>query len=163
MSEPKKKILELLAQGKITADEAYRMMKALDDDGPTRGNAGHDNTGHESKESRGPENKAKSKYLRVTITPQEGNQGEGFGPHHERPEKVNVRVPMSLIRAGIKMKSLIPPDAKGKINDALRDKGIDFDIDSIKNEDLEELIEALGDMEVDIEGKHGEKVKVYVE
>jgi dihydropteroate synthase len=70
---------------------------------------------------------------------------------------------MSLIRAGIKMKALIPPEAKDKINGALHDKGIDFDIDTMKNEDIEELIEALGDMEVDIEGRHGEKFKVYVE
>jgi hypothetical protein len=160
MSDTKKKILELLAQNKITADEAYRMMSALDGDSGGHDNTGRDNTGHENTGNKGPETKTRAKYLRVTITPHEGESGES---PHERTEKVNVRVPMSLIRAGIKMKSLIPPEARDKVNSALREKGIDFDIDSIKNEDIEELIAALGDMEVDIEGRHGEKVKVYVE
>ena len=160
MSDTKKKILELLAQSKITADEAYRMMSALDGDSVAHDNAGHDNTGHENTGNKGPEMKTKAKYLRVTITPYEGESGEG---HREHAEKVNVRVPMSLIRAGIKMKSLIPPEALDKANAALKDKGINFDVRSIKPEDLEELIEALGDMQVDVEGRHGEKVKVYVE
>ena len=83
--------------------------------------------------------------------------------HDKNVQKVNIRVPMSLIRAGIKMKSLIPPEAKDKVNNALKEKGINFDINSIKTEDIEELVEALGDMEIDVEGGHGEKVKVYVE
>ncbi|MFA5309979.1 MAG: hypothetical protein WC370_10945 [Dehalococcoidales bacterium] len=161
MSDTKKKILEMLAQNKISADEAYRLLNALNDDGNGTNNSGHDNRGHEDG-GPGMKVKTKAKYLRVSITPREGDEVEdACGRRHA--DKVNVRVPMSLIRAGIKMKSLIPPEAKDKINGALHEKGIDFDIDSIKNEDIEELIESLGDMEVDIEGKNGEKVKVYVE
>ena len=74
-----------------------------------------------------------------------------------------MRVPMSLIRAGLKLTSLIPPDALDKANSALREKGINFDVRNIKPEDLEELIEALGDMEIDVEGGRGEKVKVFAE
>jgi hypothetical protein len=50
-----------------------------------------------------------------------------------------------------------------KVNDALRDKGINFDVKSVKPEDIEELIGALGELEVDVESGHGEKVKVFVE
>ena len=146
MSENQKKILEMLAENKINTDEAYRLLNVLD-----AGEAG-------TESAPGPESgvKKQAKYLRVTINP-----GENAGPGHR--DRVNVRVPMSLIRAGIKLTSLIPPHAKDKIDGALRDKGIDFDINSIKKEDLEELIEALGDMEVDVESGHGEKVKVFVE
>jgi len=163
MSEPKKKILELLAQNKITADEAYRMMKALDEDEPGHGNTGHDNAGNEDTVSGGPQVKIKPKYLRVTVTPNPEEPQNGHPFHHDKVGKVNIRVPMSLIRAGIKMKSLIPPEARDKVNSALKEKGINFDMNNIKTEDIEELIEALGDMEVDFEGGHGEKVKVYVE
>jgi hypothetical protein len=98
----------------------------------------------------------KPKYLRVTVTPK-----EGADPKHA--DRVNVRVPMSLVRAGIKLTSLIPHDTTDKINDAFREKGINFDVRSIKQEDIEELVNALGELEVDVETGHGEKVKVFVE
>jgi hypothetical protein len=63
----------------------------------------------------------------------------------------------------IKLTALIPPQAFDKIDGALKDKGIQFDVRNFKKEDLEELIEALGDMEVDVESGHGEKIKVIVE
>ena len=49
------------------------------------------------------------------------------------------------------------------MNGALREKGIDFDVRNVKPEDIEELIEALSDLEVDVVSSEGEKVKVFVE
>jgi hypothetical protein len=150
MADSKKKILEMLEKKKINADEAYRLLSAVD-----AKEEGHDNKGHEDTVNRGPI--GTGKYLRVNITPDESN----IDPGHM--ERVNIRVPMSLIRAGIKLTSLIPPEAMDKANQAMKDKGINYDIRNIKSEDIEGLIDALGDMEIDIEGKHGEKVKVFVE
>ena len=101
--------------------------------------------------------KGKAKYLRVTVLPEPDNE------HSGNTDRVNVRVPMSLIRAGIKLTSLIPPEARDKVNGALREKGIDFDVRNVKPEDLEGLIEALSDLEVDVVSSKGEKVKVFVE
>lgn len=152
MADNRKKILEMLEKKKITTDEAYRLLGAIDDEESGHGNRGHEDTG-----SRGPASKSNHKYLRVTIIPgEEQEQGE-------HPERVNVRIPMSLLRAGIKLSALIPPEHLDKANKALSDKGIDFDVSKIKPEDLEGLIEAIGDTEIDIDGKHGEKVKVFVE
>jgi hypothetical protein len=157
MSDYKKKVLEMLAKNKISADDAYRLLSAVDGSEGGHDSAGHANAGHENAAGKGPEIKVKPKYLRVTVTPGENQTDQ------EHPERVNVRIPMSLIRAGLKLTSLIPPDALDKANNALKDKGINFDVRSIKPEDLEELIEALGDMQVDVEGRKGEKVKVFVE
>ena len=147
MTESRKKILEMLAQSKITAEEAYRLLSVLDST--------------ESAQADGPKVetavKAKPKYLRVTVLP---NPESENAPNVDR---VNVRVPMSLIRAGIKLTSLIPAEAREKVNGVLRDKGIDFDVRNVKPEDLEELIEALSDMQVDVESAKGERVKVFVE
>jgi hypothetical protein len=150
MADSKKKILEMLEKKKITADEAYRLLSAVEPE-----DKGQDNTGHEDASQRVAS--GKGKYLRVNITPPEGNTD----PEHS--ERVNVRVPMALVRAGIKLTSLIPPEAMDKANQAMQDKGINFDIRDIKPDDLESIIDALGDMQIDIEGKHGEKVKVFVE
>jgi len=165
MSENKKKILEMLAQNKISADDAYRLLSAVDSGESGRGDAGHGNTGHEDTGKRGPEIKIKPKYLRVTVTPNPEAHATGNGNLFQDGNvgRVNIRVPMSLIRAGIKLTSLIPPEALDKANNALREKGINFDVRNIKQDDVEELIEALGDMEIDVEGGKGEKVKVFVE
>jgi hypothetical protein len=146
MTDSQKKILEMLAEKKISTDDAYRLLNAVDNGETTR-----------EKPSMETEVKGKARYLRVTVLPKENHENA------ENVDRVNVRVPMSLIRAGIKLTSLIPNDATDKINDALRDKGINFDVRNIKTEDIEELIDALGDLEVDVESANGEKVKVFVE
>ena len=147
MSENKKRILEMLAQNKISADDAYRLLSVID-------------TGESGRESAQKEKttvKEKAKYLRVTVLPTPDNEQSG------NVDRVNVRVPMSLVRAGIKLTSLIPPEARDKVNGALREKGIDFDVRNLKPEDIEELIEALSDLEVDVVSSKGEKVRVFVE
>jgi len=146
MTDNQKKILEMLAEKKISTDEAYRLLNAL----------GSDEGGQKEMPKVPTGTVAKPKYLRVTVMPE-----EGADPKHA--DRVNVRVPMGLIRAGIKLTSLIPNDAMDKVNDALRDKGINFDVKSVKPEDIEELIGALSELEVDVESGHGEKVKVFVE
>jgi hypothetical protein len=152
MSDNKRKILEMLENGKISGDEAYRLISVIDS-----GEAGQKESARESQSPPDSAVKSKAKYLRVTVTP---------GEKHTDPEhadRVNVRVPMSLIRAGIKLTSLIPPEALDKANNALKEKGIDFDVRKIKAEDIEELIDALGDMQVDVETAKGDSVKVFVE
>lgn len=164
MTESQKKILEMLAQNKINVADAHRLLNAVSAEDSGQSNTGHDNAGHEPERDRLKGNKSSAKYLRVTITPGEENSGDKGNMFKDgKVGRVNVRVPMSLLRAGIKLKALIPPDALDKANSALREKGINFDVRDIKPDDLEELIEALGDMQIDLEGGRGEKVKVFVE
>ena len=144
MNDTRKRILDMLADKKISAEEADRLLDALD-----TGETGAAAATVVEVPRKGP-----WKYLRITVTPAEGA---------ERQDKVNVRVPMSLIRAGIKLTALIPQHAQDKIDEALKDKGINFDIRSVKKEDIDELIEALADMEVNVDGHRGEKVRVFVE
>jgi Fe-S-cluster formation regulator IscX/YfhJ len=140
MSENQKRILDMLAEGKISADEAQKLLAAI-------------GSGGDEPKSTPPRD---AKYLRVVIHP------DPDSPKNEDVKKVNLRIPLSLVRAGIKFTSLIPADASGQINAALKEKGIDFDVRNLKPEELEALIMALHDLEVDIEnGK--EKVHVYVE
>jgi hypothetical protein len=157
MSENKKKILEMLAQNKISADDAYRLLTAVDEDQEGQRNIGKDNAGHYDTGRQETGTKTKPKYLRVTVTPGEGHTDPAHADH------VNVRIPMSLVRAGLKLTALIPTDALDKAKSALREKGINFDVRNIKPEDLEELIDALGDMQVDVQSARGDNVKVFVE
>jgi len=147
MSESQKKILELLENKKINVDEAYRLLSVLEAEGGAR----------EAAPAAEKTVKARGKYLRVTVQPD---------PEHERSgdvDRVNVRVPMSLIRSGMKFSSLLPEQARDKVGFALREKGIDFDMRNLKPEDFDELIDALSELEVDVRSSDGEMVKVFVE
>jgi len=144
MSESQKEILEMLADKKISIDEAYRLLSL----------PGADRSEPESTTGTGTA-KPKPKYLWVTAVP--GPDGE-----HDHAEMVKVRVPMSLIRSGMKFTSLIPAEARDKVSEALRDKGIDFDMRNLKPEDFEEIIEALSELEVNVVSPE-EVIKVYAE
>jgi hypothetical protein len=146
MSESQKKILEMLAQKKISVDEAYRLLELLQPE-----------TGTGTKEPKEPkESKSSAKYLRVEI--KSSAEGSPAGV----PEHVNVKVPMSLIRAGVKLSSIIPPSAYNRVDEALKEKGIEFDLRNMKPEDIEELVTALSDLEVDIQNGKA-SVQVHVE
>lgn len=150
MSENKKKILEMLEAGKVSAEEAMQLLSAVEDSEET-----HYATDAEVISGVKSSALKKIKYLRVLID----SPGKAVG---DKTEKVNVRVPVALIRAGMKFTSLIPNDAAGQVEKALHDKGVNFNLKNIKDEDIEDLIEALRELDVDIDGGDG-KVRVYAE
>ena len=145
MNEHRMQILQMLSAGQITAEEAERLIAALEKGSPSVA-AG---------DSAEPTTKARPKYLRVLVEAQEQDHGDG-------PTKVNVRVPMQLLRAGVKLTSLIPAQARDQVNVALRKQGVQFDLNQIKPENLEEIIDQIGDLTVDVDDKHA-KVRVFCE
>lgn len=145
MNENRMQVLEMLAAGQITAQEAERLLAALEN----RSSAGATDAGAEAAP------KARPKYLRVLV------EAEEFGDSHG-PTKVNVRVPMQLLRAGVKLANLIPVQAREHVNVALQEKGVQFDLSQIKPENLEEIIDQIGDLTVDVDDKNA-KVKVFCE
>ncbi len=141
MTEERKRVLEMLAAGQINADEADRLLEALRD-GPSQAAA-----------SETP--RPAPRYLRVMVDANEKD---------DRPVKINVRVPLQLLRAGVRLASLIPPQAQERVNVALREKGMTFDVSQIKPENLNELIDQLSDFSVDIDQKEDDmKIKVFCE
>ncbi|MFZ0287739.1 MAG: hypothetical protein WB616_16950 [Candidatus Sulfotelmatobacter sp.] len=144
MNEHRRQILQMLSEGKISADEAERLIAALEER-PAGSSENVSDSGA----------KARPKYLRVQVD----SEDDG----HEGPTKVNVRVPMQLLRAGVKLAGLIPAQALHRANVAIHEKGIPFDLSQIKPENLEELIDQLSDLSVDVDQKdHATKVKVKV-
>ncbi len=143
MIENRKRVLDMLAEGKITSDEAERLLYAIDRP-PTPGESGEEQP------------RPAAKYLRVVVEPgiDKGENGGG--------ERVNIRIPMALIRAGVKLAALVPADAATGINEALRSKGFDLDVRSLKTDELDKLVDALRDLEVDVDGPD-ERVRIYVE
>jgi hypothetical protein len=143
MSEDRRSILEMLATGRITADEADRLLSALD----ARSSANGSGAAY-------PANRAMPKYLRICVDTHDDDD--------DGPTKVNIRVPMQLLRAGVRLASIIPPKARDEVNAAMRENGVPFDINQLKPENLEELVEHLGDLQVDVDEKTT-KVRIFCE
>ncbi len=139
MNESRRKILEMLSTGQITADEAERLILALEKEpqaSPANGSA--------------PKNKPK--YIRVVVD----DNGKGTGT------KANIRVPMQLLRSGVKLAALIPVQARDHVNAALHEHGVALDLSQIRPENLEELIDQLDELTVDVDDKEV-KVRVFCE
>jgi hypothetical protein len=135
MNENRRKILDMLASGKINADEAERLLGAVESE------AAAPRTG-------------KPRFIRVVATDED---------HNGEARNVNVRVPVQLIRAGVRLANLIPAHARERVNVALQKEGVPIDLNQIKPENIEELIEHLSELTVDMEGGKKGKVRVYCE
>ena len=146
MSEHRRQILQMLSEGKISASEAERLISAYEEPSAARPS----DSAFPSAGTNRP------KYLRVVVD-SEDDVGHGG------PTKVNIRVPMQLLRAGVKLAGLLPAQALHRANDAMHEQGIPIDLTQIKPENLEELVEHLSDLTVDVDQKDaGTKVKVRV-
>jgi hypothetical protein len=142
MNEDRRKILEMLATGKITADEADRLLAAMEKGPADSGSAGAPPSSP----------RRKPQFLRVLV------EDEGW----KGPVKVNVRVPMQLLRAGVRLASLIPPEARDRVNSQLRREGVPFDLSQVTPDNLEELVEHLDTFTLDI-NEHNTKVRLFCE
>jgi hypothetical protein len=128
MNENRRQILEMLAAGKITADEAERLIAALE---PEQAATAGAFTGNISGSKVWPDTpvKTSAKYLRVLV--------------------------------GVRLASLIPQQAHDQLDETLSKHGVPLTLSQIKPENLEELIDHLGDLTVDVDAKE-EKAKVRV-
>lgn len=136
MNEERKKVLEMLAGGKITADEAERLLDALGD-----------KTTETSPQTALAETLDNlPQYLFVKVDEVDG-------------DKVNIRIPLKLIKAGIKLKALLPQDAQDKINVKLNEKGIN--LDDFAAENFKDILDALTEFEINVDDKKGDKVRIY--
>jgi hypothetical protein len=156
MNEHRKRILEMLAAGKITAEQAEKLLAAIEPEpastpmgeyvGSIGGTAG----------APAASVKTRARYLRVLVEADESMTG------NKGMTTVNVRVPMQLLRAGVRLAALIPQQAHDQFDEALSRHGVPLTLSQIKPENLEELIDHLEDLTVDVNGAEGNKTKVRV-
>ena len=76
-------------------------------------------------------------------------------------DNVDVKIPIALVRSGLKLTSLIPPQAMDQISDTMSQHGMSVDFNNLKPEDIDELVGALREMEVNVDAKNGDTVRVY--
>ena len=140
MNEERHRILDMLAAGKVSVVDADKLLAAL---------------GEPRAAAPAAQGTTDPKFLRVEV--------EGYLDPTTPGGKVNVRVPFNLLRASVKLAALLPAGVGDQINKALKQNGMDIDVTKVKTEDLEGIVEQLGEMTVEVDGPKGERVRVFCE
>ncbi len=143
MSAERRKVLEMLAAGKITPEEAEQLLNRLaspaaPDNAPEGEAAGAADHGE------GEGRPQALRFLRVVV---------------DSPERdsVNIRLPLGLIRTGLKLSALMP---RG-VSHRLSERGID--LSHLGKLDDETLIAELAALQIDVAAENGEKVRIFCE
>jgi len=123
-----RRVLDLLAQGKITAEEAEQLLRAM------RGS---------DRASPAAEPRTRPRFLRIAVHKTAGAHGG--------QKDVNIRVPLGIIRSGMRLGALIPAFASDQVTACLRDRGIDVDFSKLDDRAIESVIEQLGQADIDID------------
>lgn len=155
-NDERQRILQMLSKGLISVDEAEQLLSALAGNaGPTTSEPkdrreGVDLAAAASSQAHPP--KRSIRYLRILVEPKDGRKGD----------RVNIKIPISFVRAGAKMTSLLPPGVREKLSGKLQEKGLGFDLGQMTSQNLDSLIDHLGELSIDVDGD-GETVKIYCE
>lgn len=139
MSEERMRILHMLAEGKLTPDDAEKLLQALEVK-PRESEVVNQNRTTD----------VKGKYLFVQVDPKEGKSSE----------RVSVKVPLALVKAGLNITKLIPAEAQDKIQSSMHDSGIPFNLGDIDPQNFDEIMEALEQMSIDVDTEES-TVKVF--
>jgi hypothetical protein len=129
----------MLAEGKLTPDDAEKLLQALEVK-PRESEVVNQNRTMD----------VKGKYLFVQVDPKEGKSSE----------RVSVKVPLALVKAGLNITKLIPAEAQDKIQSSMHDSGIPFNLGDIDPQNFDEIMEALEQMSIDVDTEES-TVKVF--
>lgn len=137
MSAETKKVLEMLAAGKITAEEADKLLEKLSARPSTDAKP-------EESSSSSANGSSKPRFLRIAI---------------DKPgdKQVNVRIPLAFARSGSRLLAVLPT----RVREKLAEQGIDLSAAAAMDAtQWENLVE---DAAIDIDKGNGKKVKIFCE
>jgi hypothetical protein len=143
MSDDTRRVLDLLAQGKITVDEAHRLLKALGEQTPRPGAASHAESG----------DVPKPRFIRIHVY-KPGRDGR-------EPKDVNIRVPLAVVRGGMRLGTMIPGWQQW-MQACVKEHGKEVELGKLDPEAIEELLREAGEMNIDVGGT-GERVRITLE
>ena len=126
MSEETRQVLEMLSQGKVSVQEAEQLLQAVKAPG----------------QPADEDKKVEPRYFRILVNK----------PAHEgkKAEAVNIRVPITVVRGGLRLGALFP-GMLGKKKIQL-DNGTELDLSKVTYTDLEAMIKDIGELTVDVDG-----------
>jgi hypothetical protein len=152
MNPERMQVLQMLAEGRISPEDADRLLEKLQAasarpaaSGPVPPRASATAIDVIAVAPNGDAMlRPPLKFLRVLVT-------------SAKEDQVNIRIPIALVRTGLKLATMIPEDARQR----LKEKGVD--LGSLSGLEGEELIEALRELRVDVDSGKGDMVRVFCE
>ena len=143
MSDDVRRVLELLSQGRVTVDEADQLLRHLNDQRPRPELAG----------AVEPRSADKPRFIRIQVH-KPGKDGRD-------PKDVSIRVPMAVVRGGMRLGTMIP-GLQDRANARFRERGIDFDLSKLDPAAVESMLGEMGEINIDITGS-GEQIRITAE
>lgn len=134
MSDETRRVLDLLAQNKITVDEADQLLRAVATASSAPADAGAASTEAEPR---------KPRFIRIAVHK---------AANERRPsEDVNIRVPIAVVRSGMRLGAVLPGFIGEKVTARLRERGLDLDLSKLDPAAIETILAELGDVAIDVE------------
>jgi hypothetical protein len=132
MSDERRRVLDLLAQGKITVDEADQLLRALGaKESPASGAAAGDGA------------KKPPRFIRIAVhKPATGEK---------RAEDINIRVPLPILKGGMRLGSHIPGFIGERVASRLRERGYDCDWSNLDGPAIAAVFAELSEMGIDVD------------
>ena len=160
MSDESRRVLEMLSQGKVTVEEADQLLAALAP--PPAASAKPGAAGGDT---------AAPKYLRITVTRTRGGLGEEAsarrswmwpGYEGEHRKEVTMRVPITLLKNGMRLGAILPGIYGEGLQAHLRERGVGIDLTKLDAATIDELMREFGEMNIDIDSGRSRKAQVRI-
>ena len=138
MSTDTRRILDLLTQGKVSVDEAARLIDA------TRAQPGAPGDGAPAGERPNP------RWIRINVV-QAAKEGK-------QDKEVNIRVPIAVVKGGMRLGAIIATFAGEKAAQRMKDRGIDLDLSKINGDfsrmngaEFDAFMKSLDEMNIEVD------------
>ena len=168
MSEETRRVLDLLTQGKITVEDADRLLAAIGSVSNGSAATGATTARKETATGEAPS----PRYLRITVTKAGSWPGDDgaqarrawMWPGHtgDRDREVTIRVPVALVRNGMRLGAMIPGLSGAGLRTRLRERGVDVDLSKIDTATIDQLVAEFGEMNIDVVSERGGKAQVRI-
>jgi hypothetical protein len=132
MSDETRRVLDLVAQSKITVDEAQLLLDAMNAPSADPGAPAPDEA-----------ERSKPKWMRIAI--------HKTGKEGKRDKDVNIRVPIAIVRSGMRLGSLIPGLAGEQVQARMRERGFDIDFSKLDGAAIDSILKDLGETNIEID------------
>lgn len=150
MDTDRKRIVDMLEQGKLTPDQAERLLLALGTEEGVEEEPSPASVSFQQAADGNGSAKSANQYLHILVEKAGDGQADGG-------ERVNIRVPLNLLRAGVKIVNILPERYRDKIRVALEKRGFR---PGDRGDIWDAVVDKIADVSVDVETA-GERVKVF--
>ena len=137
MSDETRRVLDMLAQNKITVEEADQLLRAIG--GPSRPEAAPKTDADTAR---------KPRFIRIAVHKSANGR--------DTNKDVNIRVPLAIVRSGMRLGAILPGIVGEKVTAHLRERGLDVDLSKLDPAMIESLLTELGDVAIDVDSNEAQ-------